>query len=119
VDVLEHEYGGSPASELADELGHNFVGSGTVLDHPRQLSAHDLRDFEERAERPRREQGITRPPHDPRAVSGVLTEAAQQRGLAYTRLTGNEDEAPATRLLHGGERLRQQRELVGSFQELD
>jgi hypothetical protein len=71
-----------------------------------ELATRHLRDIDQRAERPRREQGIARPPQHTRRTH-LITETPQQKRLPNTRLTANEHETAVSLTAHRGNPRRQ------------
>ena len=104
--------------ELAQKRDSHLVWCRLASNEFPELAAGELRDVEQRSERPRREQRVTRSPEDSRRARLLVTKAPQERGLADTGLPADEHEATVPLLTHRPEPRAERRKLALALEQL-
>ena len=118
VQILQDDERRSPGCQLVHERSCDLVGFRPGLHEPCELATRQPDDVQQRSERARCEQRITRPPHDARRARLVFAEAPQQRRLADSCLTSDEREVSVTLVPDCGHQRAQSCELALSLEEL-
>jgi hypothetical protein len=83
-----------------------------------ELAPRQPGDVEQRPQRARREQRVTRAPQDGSRVRLLGAEPPKERRLADSCLASEQNQATATRVPHGAQPPRQRCEIVVSLEEL-
>ena len=117
VDVLEHDDGRWAARKLVQKRFGDLVRPRLATHEFVERAARLLRDVDERAERPRREQWVAQTPQGTRLSRKGLAEVPQQYRLANAGLATQEDEPACAVVAHGAGPCRQCSECLFSLQE--
>ena len=96
MEVLEDGDRRPPRRELLHERREHRVGLVAGFDDILESAARRRRDVEQRTEGSRRVEGIARAPENPRLVTALIAEMADERGLADAGLAGDQCETTAT-----------------------
>ena len=116
MHILEDEDRWRPRPQLTYERRRNLIRPRAGLHELLQLSAGALGDVGEGPEWTWSEQCIASPPQKSRAAGPVVAEASQERGLADTGLSADEQDPPARAALDGFQVFAEHRELAGALE---
>ena len=117
VDVLEHEHARGTSVQLLGQRGDHLVRPRAALDERAELAPDRLRDVEQRAERPGREQRIAGAEEDLGRAGPVVAEAADQGGLSDPGLAANQGDVAATAPLHRFDAVGEDGQLAVPFEQ--
>jgi hypothetical protein len=119
MQVLEHEHGRRHFGGFAGERRQHLMRTTATLQEVLELPTYQLRDVDERPQRPRRKQRLTSPPEEPDRRRSLLAEPADHRGLPNPRLAAQQHQTSLPLAEHGCQRVVQHRELLGSLEQLE
>ena len=89
----------------------------TTLQEVLELAANQLRNVDERPQRPRRKQRLTRTPQDPARRPPFLAEPAHHRGLPNPRLASDEHKSPLPAVHHRRQQIAQSRQMIAALKQ--
>ena len=111
VQILDDEDDRSPCVQLLHERAGNLVGHCAALDERDELASDRVRDLDQRAERPGREQRVAGAAQNGRPVDLLVAERADKSSLADAGLASEQDDVTAARTLDFRQAVDQRRQL--------